>query len=109
MLSINGDKKYKRVGGNPETKTQGGYSGSHVVNEHFAIKFPDDCDLERAAPIMCGGITMFDPLKYWGCLNAEKKKTVAIVGIGGLGTFGIKLAKAMGHTVVAVSTSANKE
>ena len=109
VLSIGGTKKYKRVGGNPDTKTQGGYSGSHVVHEHFAIKFPDNVDLERAAPIMCGGITMFDPLKYWGCLNSEKKKTVAIIGIGGLGTFGIKLAKAMGHNVVAVSTSAQKE
>lgn len=109
VLSINAEKKYKRVGGNPATRTQGGYSGSHVVNEHFAIKFPENVDLERAAPIMCGGITMFDPLKHWGYLNSEKKKTVGVVGIGGLGTFGIKLAAAMGHTVVAVSTTAKKE
>jgi alcohol dehydrogenase (NADP+) len=65
--------------------------------------------LETAGPILCAGITMYEPLKYWGALEEGKKMTIGIVGIGGLGTMGIKLAKAAGHDVVAISTSANKE
>ena len=52
---------------------------------------------------------MFSPLKYWGAIDTDKKLSIGIVGIGGLGTMGIKLAKAAGHRVVAFSTSANKE
>jgi uncharacterized zinc-type alcohol dehydrogenase-like protein len=51
---------------------------------------------------------MYDPLRHWGCTSGEKK-TVGIIGIGGLGTMGIKIAAALGHEVVAVSTSASKE
>jgi len=57
---------------------------------------------------MCAGITLFDPLVHWGA-NEGKKMTIGIIGIGGLGTMGIKMAKAMGHRVIAISTSANKE
>ena len=78
------------------------------MNQTFAFKVPDGMDLTQVAPIMCGGITMYDPLKHWGCLDG-KKMTVGIVGIGGLGTMGIKLAKAMGHDVVAISTSDAKK
>ena len=108
VVSINCKKKGKRVGGNPNTWTQGGYSKTHVVHEKFAFKFPETMDLTSAAPIMCGGITMYSPLKHWGCLNG-KKMTVGIIGVGGLGTYGIKLAKAMGHDVVAISSSNAKE
>ena len=51
---------------------------------------------------------MYDPLVHWGFASGPKR-TVGIVGIGGLGTMGIKLAKALGHTVVAISTNVNKE
>jgi len=108
VISILAAKTGKRVGGNPNTKTQGGYSVSHVVNETFAFKIPEGMDLTQVAPILCGGITMYDPLKHWGCLDG-KKMTVGIVGIGGLGTMGLKLAKAMGHDVVAISTTDSKE
>jgi len=108
VLSINSRKKYKRTGGNPEVATMGGYAATHVVHEDFAFKIPDALDITKAAPIMCGGITMYEPLKHWGCLDG-KKMTVGIVGVGGLGTMGIKLAKAMGHTVMAISTSTSKE
>ena len=64
--------------------------------------------MAQAAPILCGGITMYSPLKHWGCLDG-KKKTVGVVGIGGLGTLAIKLAKAMGHDVMAISTSDAKK
>jgi uncharacterized zinc-type alcohol dehydrogenase-like protein len=57
---------------------------------------------------MCAGITMYDPLRHWGA-TAGKKMTIGIIGVGGLGTMGIKLSKALGHKVVAISTSANKK
>jgi uncharacterized zinc-type alcohol dehydrogenase-like protein len=57
---------------------------------------------------MCAGITLYDPLEYWGALKG-KKMCIGIIGIGGLGTMGIKMAKAMGHRVVAISTSSAKE
>jgi len=61
---------------------------------------------------MCAGITMYTPLKHWGFKaagEAGKEKCVGIIGLGGLGTMGVKLAKAMGHKVMVISTSANKE
>lgn len=108
VISINAKKTGKRVGGNPDTYTHGGYGATHVVNEDFAFKIPGGMNLAEAAPILCGGITMFSPLKHWGCLEG-KKMTVGIVGIGGLGTLGIKLANAMGHDVMAISTTSSKE
>jgi len=57
---------------------------------------------------MCAGITLYDPLKNWGALNG-KPMCIGIVGIGGLGTMGIKMAKAMGHRVVAISSSDAKK
>jgi len=106
--TYNGTKKYGRVGGNQETKTAGGYSAANTVHEDFVIKIPEGMDLEKTAPILCAGITMYSPLKFHGATGKEKK-TVGVVGIGGLGTMGIKLAKAMGNDVMAISTSANKE
>lgn len=58
---------------------------------------------------MCAGITMFDPLCHWGAVDGGKKMTIGIIGLGGLGTMGIKLSKALGHKVVAISTTAAKE
>ena len=72
------------------------------------MKIPDNLPLDKAAPILCAGITMYSPLKYWKGLEG-KKMTIGIIGIGGLGTMGVKLAKAAGHDVVAISTSAHKE
>lgn len=86
----------------------GGYSGSQVTHEKFVIKIPDSMDMAKASPILCAGITMYDPLRHWGYLEG-KPRTVGIIGIGGLGTMGIKIAKALGHTVVAISTSASKK
>ena len=57
---------------------------------------------------MCAGITMYDPIRHWGGTKGVKM-TIGIIGIGGLGTMGVKIAKALGHDVVAISTSANKE
>ena len=63
--------------------------------------------MDKTAPILCAGITMYSPLNYWDCIKGGK--TVGIIGVGGLGTMGIKLAKAMGNKVIAISTSNNKE
>jgi len=106
--TYNSKKCYGRVGGNQETYTAGGYSAGHTIHEDFAIKIPEGMVLEKAAPIMCAGITVYSPLKHWGA-TGDEKMVVGIVGIGGLGTMGIKLARALGNDVMAISSSAHKE
>merc|ERR1719516_131103 len=87
--------------------TFGGYSGQHTVPERFILKIPDGYPLESAGPVFCAGITMFSPLQYWNASNGGKR--VGIIGIGGLGQMGVRIAKAMGNSVTAISTSPNKE
>jgi D-arabinose 1-dehydrogenase-like Zn-dependent alcohol dehydrogenase len=76
-----------------------------VVHEAFGIKIPQSYPLECAGPVMCAGVTLFDPLRRYGTTTGTR---VCIIGVGGLGVMGIKLAKAMGATVTAVSRSAGK-
>lgn len=81
------------------------------MHEEYAIKIPDisaDIPESNIAPILCAGVTMWSPLINHGCMEG-KKKVIGIVGIGGLGTMGIKLARSMGHTVVAFTRSKDKE
>ena len=86
--------------------THGGYSDSIVVREEFVLKVThDERDLAAVAPLLCAGITMWSPLRHW---KAGPGKKVGIVGIGGLGHMGIKLARALGAYVVAFTTSSNK-
>ena len=85
--------------------TQGGYSTFIVVNEDFVINIPDAIDLAAAGPLLCAGITVYSPLRQWG-VSAGKK--VAIIGLGGLGHLGVKLAKAMGADVTVFTTSPEK-
>jgi uncharacterized zinc-type alcohol dehydrogenase-like protein len=85
--------------------TYGGYSESIVVDEQYVLRIPQNLDLAATAPLLCAGITTYSPLKHW---NIGPGKRVGIVGIGGLGHMGIKLAKAMGAHVVAFTTSKNK-
>jgi len=87
--------------------TYGGYSGSYTVNQRFLVKIPAGFPLEAAGPIFCAGVTMFSPLVNWKANLGGIR--VGIVGIGGLGQMGVRLAKAMGNTVTAISTSPNKE
>jgi len=87
--------------------TYGGYSSSQTVNQRFIVGIPDGFPLEAAGPVFCAGITMYSPLAYWDAKNGGKR--VGIIGIGGLGQMGVRLAKAMGNTVTAISTSPNKE
>ena len=101
--------KHSHFLGNPETQNFGGYSGSNVVHQHFVVKIPDGINLEAAGPLLCAGLTMWDPLLHWGAVDGGKTMSIGIIGVGGLGTMGIKMAKALGHRVVAISTTAKKE
>ncbi len=87
------------------TRTYGGYSESIVVNEDFVLHVPANLDLAATAPLLCAGITTYSPLKHW---NAGPGKRVGIVGLGGLGHMGVKLAKAMGAEVIVFTTSPSK-
>jgi len=107
--TYNDRKRYTHIGGNPNASTFGGYSGSNVIHEHFILRIPDSLPLDKAGPILCAGITMYDPLRNWGATKEGSKMTIGIIGVGGLGSMGIKLAKALGHKVVAISTSAGKK
>ncbi|CCH58456.1 hypothetical protein TBLA_0A06640 [Henningerozyma blattae CBS 6284] len=84
---------------------QGGYASHIRVHEHFVIPIPDEIPTELAAPLMCGGATVFTPLLRNGC---GPNKKVGIIGIGGIGHMGILLAKAMGAEVYAFSRGENK-
>jgi uncharacterized zinc-type alcohol dehydrogenase-like protein len=86
--------------------TFGGYSESIVVTERFVVRIPDALELDVAAPLLCAGITMYNPLKRW---NAGPGKQVAIVGMGGLGHVGVQLAAAMGAEVTVLSQTLGKQ
>ncbi len=82
--------------------TMGGYAQEVVVSERFVLRIPDGIELDVAAPLLCAGITTYSPLHRWG---AGTGKQVAIVGVGGLGHMGVKIAAAMGATVTTISRS----
>ncbi|MDB5747133.1 MAG: zinc-binding dehydrogenase [Massilia sp.] len=86
--------------------TLGGYSEQIVVHERYVLRVRHpEAQLASVAPLLCAGITTYSPLRHWG---AGPGKRVGIVGIGGLGHMGIKLARAMGAHVVAFTTSESK-
>jgi alcohol dehydrogenase (NADP+) len=85
--------------------TYGGYSQSIVVDKAFVLKIPKNLDLAATAPLLCAGITTYSPLHRH---NVTKGQKVGIVGLGGLGHMGVKIAKALGAHVVVFTTSANK-
>ena len=85
--------------------TKGGYSDHVVVRDHFVCKVPEGMDVARVAPLLCAGITTFSPLRQYGVGEGTK---VAVVGLGGLGHMGVKLAAAMGAHVTMITTSPSK-
>ena len=87
------------------TPTMGGYSNRIVVDQHFVLRIPDSLPLDAAAPLLCAGITLYSPLRHWG---AGPGKKVAIIGLGGLGHMGVKLARAMGAETTVLSHSLTK-
>ncbi|MFE9098689.1 NAD(P)-dependent alcohol dehydrogenase [Streptomyces sp. NPDC007264] len=86
--------------------TYGGYSQKIVVDENFTLRIPDGISLDEAAPLLCAGITTYSPLRHW---DAGPGKKVAIVGLGGLGHMGVKLAHALGAEVTVLSQSLRKK
>ncbi|MCF1741360.1 NAD(P)-dependent alcohol dehydrogenase [Paradevosia shaoguanensis] len=91
----------KHLGGH----TFGGYTSEIVVDQDFVLSISNKLPLAAAAPLLCAGITLWSPLVHWG---AGPGKKVGIVGLGGLGHMGVKLAKALGAEVVMFTTSPSK-
>ncbi len=89
-----------------KTLTYGGYSKVIVVDEAFTLKIAPGTDLASAAPLLCAGITTYSPLRHWKVGPGQR---VGVVGLGGLGHMGVKLAAAMGAEVTMLSTSRSKE
>ena len=85
--------------------TYGGYSERIVVDEKFVLRVSDKADLASTAPLLCAGITLYSPLKHW---KAGPGKKVGIVGLGGLGHMGVKLAHSFGAHTVLFTTSPSK-
>ncbi|GAA2640330.1 NAD(P)-dependent alcohol dehydrogenase [Streptomyces vastus] len=96
---------YNAIGKDGEP-TYGGYSQKIVVNENYVLRIPDGLSLDVAAPLLCAGITLYSPLKRW---NAGPGKKVAILGMGGLGHMGVKIAHALGAEVTVLSQSLRKQ
>lgn len=95
---------YASTGYDGET-TLGGYSQEIVVSERFVCRVPDGLEFEQATPLLCAGITTYAPLARWG---AGPGKQVAVIGMGGLGHVGVKIAAAMGAEVTVLSRSLAK-
>ncbi|WP_369172010.1 NAD(P)-dependent alcohol dehydrogenase [Streptomyces sp. R28] len=96
---------YNAIGKDGEP-TYGGYSEKVVVDENFVVRIPDGLSLDVAAPLLCAGITTYSPLKHWG---AGPGKKVAVIGLGGLGHMGVKIADALGAEVTVLSQSLRKK
>lgn len=86
--------------------TDGGYSTHIVVDQDFVLAIPEGVSLDVAAPLLCAGITLYSPLRHWG---AGPGKNVAIIGLGGLGHMGVKIAHALGAEVTVLSQTLSKQ
>jgi uncharacterized zinc-type alcohol dehydrogenase-like protein len=86
--------------------TEGGYSTHIVVDENYVLGIPEGIELDVAAPLLCAGITLYSPLKHW---NAGPGKSVGIIGMGGLGHMGVKIAHALGAEVTVLSQTLAKQ
>ena len=88
-----------------KTPTMGGYSQRMVVDENYVLRIPESLPLDAAAPLLCAGITLYSPLRHW---QVGPGKRVAIIGLGGLGHMGVKLAHALGAEVTVLSQTLKK-
>jgi uncharacterized zinc-type alcohol dehydrogenase-like protein len=86
--------------------TYGGYSKTILAHEDFVLRISEKLDLAATAPLLCAGITTYSPLKHW---KVGKGTRVGILGLGGLGHMGVKIAAAMGAEVTMLSHTASKE
>lgn len=85
--------------------THGGYSDKIIVDESFVLKVSEKLDVKAVAPLLCAGITTYSPLRQWEVKAGDK---VGVIGLGGLGHMGVKIAAAMGAHVVMITTSLEK-
>jgi uncharacterized zinc-type alcohol dehydrogenase-like protein len=100
VVTYNGTEK------DETTPTYGGYSSQIVVDENYTLKIPASLDPAGAAPLLCAGITTYSPLRHFKVVRGQR---VGVVGLGGLGHMGVKLAASMGAEVTVFSTSKEKE
>jgi uncharacterized zinc-type alcohol dehydrogenase-like protein len=98
-LTYNSEDKY--LGG----VTYGGYSEQIVVDQHFVLNIPKNLELAAVAPLLCAGITTYSPLRHWKVGPGQR---VGVIGLGGLGHMGVKLAHAFGAQVTLFTTSSHK-
>ena len=89
-----------------KTITQGGYSSKIVVDERFVLKIPPKLSPEKAAPLLCAGITTYSPMRYWKIGKGHK---IGVLGLGGLGHMAVKFAVSFDADVTVLSTTASKE
>ena len=97
---------YNAVERDGKTPTQGGYSNKIVVDENYVLRIPDNLPMDGAAPLLCAGITLYSPLMHW---KGGPGKKVAIIGLGGLGHIGVKIAHALDAEVTVLSHSLKKQ
>ncbi|ERN16043.1 hypothetical protein AMTR_s00030p00112980 [Amborella trichopoda] len=88
------------------TRTHGVFSDKVVVHNRYVVRFPENLPLDASAPLVCAGIAVYSPMKYYGL---EPGKHLGVVGLGGLGHLAVKIAKALGLNVSAISTSSSKK
>nr|UTS82997.1 cinnamyl alcohol dehydrogenase 2 [Phryma leptostachya] len=86
--------------------TQGGFARAMVVDQKFVVKIPEGMAPEQAAPLLCAGVTVYSPLNHFGLKQSGLRG--GILGLGGVGHMGVKIAKAMGHHVTVISSSDRK-
>jgi uncharacterized zinc-type alcohol dehydrogenase-like protein len=96
---------YNAIERDGKTPTYGGYSNLIVVDENYVLRIPNSIPLDKAAPLLCAGVTLYSPLTHW---KAGPGKKVAIMGLGGLGHMGVKIARALGADVTVLSHSDKK-
>lgn len=97
---------YNDIDRHDKMPTFGGYSERIVVSDKFVLKVPKNLDIKGVAPMLCAGITTWSPLRHW---KVGKNSKVAVIGLGGLGHMGLKLAKALGAHVTLFSRSPGKD
>jgi D-arabinose 1-dehydrogenase-like Zn-dependent alcohol dehydrogenase len=95
---------FKRT--SPGTKSFGGYANYWRGPSHFTVPIPSNLDPAAAAPMLCGGVTVYSPLVQYGA--GSTARDVGVIGIGGLGHFAILFAKALGANVTAITHSERK-
>ncbi|XP_054777086.1 probable cinnamyl alcohol dehydrogenase 1 [Prosopis cineraria] len=87
--------------------TQGGFAETMVVDQNFVVKIPEGMLPEQVAPLLCAGVTVYSPLSHFGLKLSGLRG--GILGLGGVGHMGVKIAKAMGHHVTVISSSEKKK